>query len=204
VTQAPADAPEAAPRTGTRRRGEALRRSIFDATLELLRTVGYARLTMEGVATAAGTGKAALYRRWRDREDLVTDALRNALPDPHDILLTGDTRDDIVALLGCVRDTADLSMDAAYQVVKREATMDSGLGTIVQVRVLDPCRALVTGVLRRGIESGELRAEAAGRHVADVGPAMLIHYTVTLGPPVPDTYIAAVVDEVIMPLVRRC
>jgi AcrR family transcriptional regulator len=188
---------------GTRRRGETLRRSIFEATLELLRTTGYADLTMERVAAAAGTGKAALYRRWSDREALVADALRNALPDPTAVELTGRPREDIIALLGCLADTAELSRDAAYQVAKRDAGLDSGLSTMIQTRVLDPCGERVLEVLRRGIEAGELRAGMANPRVGDIGPAMLIHYAVTNGPPIPDEYVVSIVDDVIMPLVSR-
>ncbi|MEV7028182.1 TetR family transcriptional regulator, partial [Kitasatospora sp. NPDC093558] len=64
-------ATEAAP---LRRRGEVLESAIFGATLQQLVTDGYARLTMEGVAAAAQTGKAALYRRWSSKEELVKDA----------------------------------------------------------------------------------------------------------------------------------
>src|SRR4029453_19295342 len=96
----PTTAPSCAPPHGrTRRRGQTLERAIFDAVLDQLQTVGYVGLTMEGVAARAHTpcappphrprgggrgglrvegvpprahtGKAALYRRWPRKEDLV-------------------------------------------------------------------------------------------------------------------------------------
>lgn len=36
---------------------------------------------MEGVAARARTGKAAVYRRWPTKGDLVADALRAGLPE---------------------------------------------------------------------------------------------------------------------------
>ncbi len=54
---------------------------------------------MEGVATCAHTGKAALYRRWPRKEDLVVDALDHALPSPADLPDTGSLRDDLPDLL---------------------------------------------------------------------------------------------------------
>jgi AcrR family transcriptional regulator len=68
----PTTAAPCAPANGRpRRRGQTLEHAIFDAVLDQLQTVGYVGLTMEGVAAAAHTGKAALYRRWPRKEDLV-------------------------------------------------------------------------------------------------------------------------------------
>src|SRR5690606_38992812 len=85
-TAAPAQA------ASLRRRGAVLERAILDATLEQLSTVGWNGLTMEGVAAGAQTGKAAVYRRWPSKEDLVADALKVGLP-----------RIDAVPDLGSVR-----------------------------------------------------------------------------------------------------
>ena len=41
----------------------------------MLADVGYDRLTMDAVATAAKASKATLYRRWNDKASLVIDAL---------------------------------------------------------------------------------------------------------------------------------
>ena len=48
---------------------------ILDATLEVLADVGYDRLTMDAVATAAKASKATLYRRWSSKAALVIDAV---------------------------------------------------------------------------------------------------------------------------------
>ncbi|HEX6011866.1 MAG TPA: helix-turn-helix domain-containing protein, partial [Geminicoccaceae bacterium] len=67
--------------------------------LDQLQAVGYVGLTMEGVAAGAHTGKAALYRRWPRKEDLVVDALEHALPSPTDLPDHGNVRDDLLDLL---------------------------------------------------------------------------------------------------------
>ena len=64
----------------TRRRGKQLEDALYDATLAELAAVGYGGLTMEGIAARARTGKAALYRRWSSKHDLVQAALLYALP----------------------------------------------------------------------------------------------------------------------------
>ncbi|KAB8169635.1 TetR family transcriptional regulator [Streptomyces sp. 3MP-14] len=189
---------------GTRRRGEVLRKAILDAALEELRTVGYARLSMDSVAAAAGTGKAALYRRWANRDELVADALRSALPDPAEIELTGDPRTDLLALVTCVRDAIRLSYGEVFRAVRGEATAAQGMvHSLFGDRVMTPCHELTLQVLREGVAAGQLRAEAVNDRVATVGPAMVIHAVITGRPRLSDRYLAAVVDDVILPLVSR-
>ncbi len=78
-----------------RRRGVALETAIYEAVLQQLSTVGFGAMTIEGIAATARTGKAAIYRRWPSKEELVADTLDNVLPSldlPPD---TGNVRSDI-------------------------------------------------------------------------------------------------------------
>ncbi len=59
-----------------RPRSEEAHQAILDATLELLAEVGFSALTVEGVATRAGVGKATIYRRWSSKLPLVVEAFR--------------------------------------------------------------------------------------------------------------------------------
>jgi AcrR family transcriptional regulator len=65
--------PETAPSAG-RPRSEEAHQAILDATLELLAEVGFSALTVEGVASRAGVGKATIYRRWASKLPLVVEA----------------------------------------------------------------------------------------------------------------------------------
>src|ERR1700682_4466085 len=48
---------------------------ITTAALELLRTKGPRAVTVEAVAARAGVAKTTIYRRYRDREDMLAAAL---------------------------------------------------------------------------------------------------------------------------------
>src|SRR4029453_556993 len=63
----------ASPSAG-RPRSEEAHRAILDAALELLVEVGYSGLTVEGIASCAGVGKATIYRRWASKLPLVIEA----------------------------------------------------------------------------------------------------------------------------------
>ena len=73
---------ESVPRGPGRPRDEATSRAIFDAALQQLERLGYGRMTVESVAVEAGVSRASVYRRFRDKADLVTAAIAQANDHP--------------------------------------------------------------------------------------------------------------------------
>jgi AcrR family transcriptional regulator len=186
----------------TRRRGQVLERAIFDAVLDQLRAEGYGGLTMEGVAACAHTGKAALYRRWGSKEELVVDALQHALPPVGDPPDHGSVRDDLLALLRQMASLMSSPAGCAMQAVLGEGNRDRAFVEVVRRRVIEPRRRMFLEVLRRGAERGEVRPEAVSPLVAEIGPAMLVQRFHSAGPPIPDDYVVSVVDGCVLPLLR--
>lgn len=88
-----------------RRRGDALSESIYNATIELIKKVGYTNLTFQQIALAAKTSRTVMYRRWKTTFDLIreimvyktTNALDGELIDK--IEDTGSLRGDLLQLL---------------------------------------------------------------------------------------------------------
>jgi AcrR family transcriptional regulator len=79
-----------------RPRDPALEVAILNATQDLLIEHGFTATTVEAVARAAGTGKAAVYRRWPSKIDLVVAAVQ-ALQSPPVVPDTGTLRGDLLA-----------------------------------------------------------------------------------------------------------
>src|SRR5690625_6254525 len=80
----------------TRRRGAALEEAILAAGWEQLREAGYGGFTFEAIAERAQTGKAALYRRWPDKESLLRAVLTHSyLGRPREVPDTGELRGDV-------------------------------------------------------------------------------------------------------------
>lgn len=80
-----------------RPRSEEAHQAILRATLELLGQVGFSGLTVEGVASRAGVGKATIYRRWPSKLPLVVEAFHE-LPQLEDAD-TGNLAEDLRVML---------------------------------------------------------------------------------------------------------
>jgi AcrR family transcriptional regulator len=191
-----------APDAQTRRRGETLEHAIFDAVLDQLCSVGYPGLTMEGIAACAHTGKAALYRRWERKEDLIVDALEHMLPSLSDLPDHGNLRDDLLEVLRRLTTLINSPTGGALKCLLAESDREHPFVKLVHERVLMPRKRMFDAVLQRAVDRGEARPDAVESLAAEVGPAMVAQRFLAEGPPVPDSYLVSVVDDVVMPLVR--
>jgi AcrR family transcriptional regulator len=190
------------PRPGSRRRGDALECAIYDAVLHQLQTVGYTRLTMEGVAACARTGKAALYRRWTGKDDLVVDAIDHALPSLTDLPDHGDVREDLLDLLRRMAAMVNSPTGCVLQCLLAEVDRDHQFSALLHERVLAPRQRGFLAVLARAADRGQVRPEAASPLVTEVAVAMVVHRFLVDGPPVPDDYVVSILDQIVMPLLR--
>lgn len=97
---------ENAPRRG-RPRDSRCDLAILQATLDMLVEGGAANLSIDGVASRAGVGKATIYRRWSSKEALVLDAISTdgtIIPTPDTGSLRGDLEQYYEGLLQRFRD----------------------------------------------------------------------------------------------------
>ncbi|MET8683375.1 TetR/AcrR family transcriptional regulator [Streptomyces sp. NPDC004732] len=187
-----------------RRRGPVLERAILDAALEQLSTVGWSGLTMEGVAAGAQTGKAAVYRRWPSKEDLVVDALRAGLPrldSPPDL---GSVREDLLQLCKEMRVTMFSRSGFALRSVLHECDTATAerFHDVIFEGVIEPSVKLIKEVVGRGIERGEVRSGGVDAYVCDVIPAMFMYRSKVCGSEWQDDEFEALIDQVMVPLLR--
>src|SRR5690348_10869274 len=96
-TDAQAGPAETSRRPG-RPRSEQAEQAIIEATLDLFAEQGFEGVCVEAVASRAGVGKATIYRRWPNKEELLLAALgsmKSPFPEPEGT----SARDDLVAML---------------------------------------------------------------------------------------------------------
>lgn len=73
---------------------ETIHRAALKAVLEILGEQGFDKLTFETVAARAGTSRPALYRRWKNKEILIAEALESQRA-PLTVPNTGSLRSDL-------------------------------------------------------------------------------------------------------------
>ena len=85
-------------KTRGRKRDTGRTEAILKAAADLLLEVGFDRFRVQDVATRAGSGTGAIYRRWPKKESLITEAIRN-MPVP-EAAVTDDPVADLRAIVG--------------------------------------------------------------------------------------------------------
>lgn len=132
-------------------------RAILEAVLALLAEGSTVEaLSIEAVAARAGVGKATIYRRWPGKEALLVEAIRSVkgpLPQP-----TGTSvRTDLVRLLR-LRPEPDERVARIMSCLVPQVHRSPERHRLYQ-GLVEPRRELMRDVLRRGVRTGELRAD---------------------------------------------
>jgi len=150
--------------------------AIVTAFYEELAEGGFDRLTMDKVAARAGVGKAALYRRWRSKEQMLAELVA-ALGDggdtsPPDL---GSLRADLHAVVTEVVGLADDPL--IRQVIPYVIAMSHSSPQLLEGmhRVPGPSRRAVQMLLQRAIARGELAPDTDLELALDVitGPLVM-------------------------------
>jgi Transcriptional regulator len=180
----------------SRRRGAVLEDALLDAAWEEVRAVGYADLTMEGAAARARTSKAVLYRRWPNRAVLVLSAMRrhvvslvSEIPD------SGDLREDVLIVMRQFRQR--------YEAVGPDITH----GLLTELRdipddAFEVVPGVMTTVLAHAAERGEICLDKVTPRIIALPVDLLRHALMLSRTPVSEEFMAEIVDEVFLPLVR--
>ncbi len=138
------------------RRSDRARHAILSATRELVADVGYTRLTIEGIADAAGVGKQTIYRWWRSKAAVLFDAILEvnsqeegtvALPD------TGNLESDLrLVLQGTVAALTEPANDRIQRAITAEIQADLSVAEELVRRLLRPqldaCAARIASGIR--------------------------------------------------------
>lgn len=175
---------------------------VLQATLVVLSELGYDRLTMDAVATAAKASKATLYRHWSGKAELVVDAVARGCPVPAEVD-TGSLRGDLVEMACGAGGFTDVVPMSAMAGLLTALHRDPNLQRAFQERFLAPRFALVDKVYGRAAERGEIDAGVDVELLAQALPAIVVHRAFVLGVPADQDFIERVIDTIILPAARR-
>ncbi|MET9804039.1 TetR/AcrR family transcriptional regulator [Streptomyces sp. NPDC006368] len=165
---------------------DAIRAAVF----EELAAVGFARMSIEGIARRAGVGKTAVYRRWKSKLSLVLDLLTafatQGLPAPS----TGSLYGDVRALLEVAAHA--LRHPVASQVIPDllvEAARHPEIAEAVRAALLDSQQGVATAVVRDAVARGELPEGTDPDRALDLIIGPLYWRLVVVRSPLPKGYL---------------
>jgi len=187
-------------RKGPRRRGEVLDTAILEATLAELAEVGYARLAMGQIAARAHTSKASLYKRWPNRAELVVAALARQRGEPVPAPDTGSLRGDLLALLRWGAQRLDGLFGEAVRGLMVETLTNPERTASVRANMFTARDKLMSEILERATERGDIPVTALNPHVIGFAPALVDHHFLIYGAPIPDELLRGIVDDLLLPL----
>jgi AcrR family transcriptional regulator len=171
--------------------------AIRTAALELIAERGMRSLRMDDIAKRAGVGKATIYRRYRSKDELVSDAV-SAQIDEIEIPDTGATRTDVLELmLDAVKFYSRSPLARVMSTILDEMNHDVEFAGLVRERFLTARRVALRTVFERAIQRGDLRGDLDVELALDVLAGPLVYRLLITGGPI-DSRLAENVTDLIL------
>jgi AcrR family transcriptional regulator len=140
---------------------------IAEAAAAVLADVGPQGFTVEAVASAAGVGKATIYRRWPTRGALMLDAASRLHLEVRPVD-TGSVREDLTThLIDLATKLTTTPSGKLLASVLAEAFVNPDMRTRLRAFIIDR-RSIAKRAVERGIARGELPAGTDPEVVLDV------------------------------------
>jgi AcrR family transcriptional regulator len=138
---------------------------ILTAAMQLLTERGFAATTMDAVAMRADIPQSELYVSYRSRSELLAGLLRYHSGDPQELSISGELRDDLVAVVEHLH-KAIHQCRVLLAVVCSEATRDLELRRELRL-FLGSWREPVLQLLSRAAQDRQLPSEVKPEAAAD-------------------------------------
>jgi AcrR family transcriptional regulator len=184
------------PATG-RRRNITSREAILAATHALLEEIGFDKLSVEGVATRAGVGKATIYRWWQSKGVLAMEAFLDAIAPTIAFPTTASARDDVLVQTCKV---ANAYRGKTGRIVCEMIALGQSDAETIRLFVegyLEPRRSAAKVVLQRGIAQGEFRHGIDLDVVVDALYGPIFHRMLTTHAAIDDVFVDSLVTLIL-------
>ena len=177
--------------------------AIHRAAIEVLTEVGYDRTTIESIASRAQVSKATIYRRYKNKQEILLAAV-----DSHATCLlpsvdTGSLRGDLIQLITEHIKTLKGPEGELLMNLLTIAHRDPEFG-----KVLIKSKPIVADgesakIFERALMRGEISKNANIDFLGDVIPSIFSHRIFVTHQPVDRKFIEQLVDDLIIPALKR-
>jgi TetR/AcrR family transcriptional regulator, acrAB operon repressor len=159
----------------------------MSVAIDCFARLGYQGTSIDRIARDAGVTKGAVYYHFRDKEELLFDAVKDRIGGfEHHVLKAVTPEQDAVTALSHVADAcfhhATVSNHRRFIITLMVEALDTNPRLSVECRnILRRMRTFLVGLVKRGQEAGALRADvdaeqAAAAFMAGIMGAEIQHY----------------------------
>jgi AcrR family transcriptional regulator len=141
--------------------------NILNAACELVDEVGYANLTIEGIAARACVGKTTIYRRWPNKASIVMDAIFEEISPKIPFPDTGDACEDIRRQIRALVKELSGPMGRKIALLMANSQFDEEMAEAFRLRWIDARREDARQVIARGVARGEIRKDVDAEALID-------------------------------------
>ena len=170
------------PRTPPRSVFDEGHRRILSAAAEAFGQLGYQKTTIQDIVAGAGVSRPLFYRRFRDKQHVFEVVVDQLITEWNETLVDAVSRAP-GGTAGALRALHEVSLEfgRARPLLHRLLTRDTQLLLSTQTDVIErgteALRGVIEQILRRGVDSGEVRADLELAHMVDFLTEIHLAYT---------------------------
>ena len=160
---------------------------------------------MDSIARRAGTGKAALYRRWANVRALGLDVFLTTMAQavPESYPDTGTLRGDLLGSMTAFAEVLRGPLSTVVRELISESAQDPALVQEFRIRMAEPMAAELVNVLQRAMSRGEIPNQPIDPFIFEIPDAIVMHRLLIYGEVPDDDTCTQLIDRVIVPLLQR-
>lgn len=177
--------------------------AIEKAAIELLGEVGYEHVTIEAVALRAHVSKATIYRRWKNKAELMTAAVNHYAFCKSPTIDTGSLRGDLIEII-TEKVKAMKSEDGQFiRGLMTAARTDGDLAAALTSSIAEYASTAHGAIFDRARARGEISHSAQTEIALELVPAVISFRIFMSHQSVNRKFIEHFVDDVIIPTIKH-
>lgn len=176
---------------------------IEKAAIELLGEVGYEHITIEAVALRAHVSKATIYRRWKNKAELMTAAVHHYAFCKSPTIDTGSLRSDLIEIIAEKVKAMESEDGQFIRGLMTAARTDGDLAAVLTSSVAEYASTAHRAIFDRARARGEISNSAQTETILEIVPAVVSFRIFMSHQSVNRKFIEHLVDDVIFPILKN-
>lgn len=177
--------------------------AIHEAALELLSEVGYDRTTIEGIAARAHVSKATIYRRYKNKQEILMAAMGEHAACSLPQIDTGSLRSDLIELISEHVKALKGPDGELMMGLLSSAHRDSELGKLLPQNRPAINDTVSAAIFERALVRKEISIDANLEFLGEVIPAIFSHRLFITHQSVNRKFIEHLVDDLLIPALNK-